>query len=70
MYDYDNRAGRSRRGPGIPGQFVIASSLKPYCYLDSTSDFEGNRGSIEEEPRTQRGGKEEKSRSNSSITPL
>jgi hypothetical protein len=33
MYDYDNRAGRFRRGPGIPGQFVIASSLKPYCYL-------------------------------------
>jgi hypothetical protein len=38
------------------------SSLLPYCHLDGSSDFEENRGSIEEDPRTQRGGKEEKPR--------
>ena len=41
---------------------LFASSLPPLCLLGFSSDFEENRGPIEEDPRTQRGGKEENPR--------
>ena len=42
--------------------FLFASSVLPRCLLESSSDFEENRGAIEEDPRSQRGANEENSR--------